>query len=66
MRRRLGGYSISPDVLDTEGLCGVFRRRGPCARRATVNSFGAEALFGAFVCTQIGRGGSAEQQLWPI
>jgi hypothetical protein len=66
MRRRLGEYSISLDVLDTEGLCGVFRRSGPCARRATVNSFGAQALFGALVCTPIGRGGSAEQQLWPI
>jgi hypothetical protein len=66
MRRRLGEYSISLDVLDTEVLCGVFRRRGLCAHRSTVNPFGAEALFGALVCTPIGRGGSAEQQLWPI
>jgi hypothetical protein len=66
MRRRLGEYSISLDVLDTEALCGVFRRKGLCAHRSTVDSLAAEALFGALVCTPIGRGGAAEQQIWPI
>jgi hypothetical protein len=66
MRRRLGEYSVSLDVLDTGALCGVFRRKGLCAHRSTVNSLAAESLFGTLVRTPIGRGGAMEQQLWPI
>ena len=66
MRRPLDEYSISLDVFDTEVLCGVLRRKGLCAHRSTVNFLGAEALFGALVCMPTGRGGLAEQQLWPI
>jgi hypothetical protein len=65
-RRRLGEYSISLEVLDTEALPGVFRRKGLCAQHSMVNSLAAQVFFGARVCKPIGRGGAAEQQLWPI
>ena len=54
------------EVRRAQAQGGVGQRRWLCAHRSTLNSFGAEALFGALVCTPIGRGGSAEQQLWPI
>ncbi|MEA2314629.1 MAG: hypothetical protein QOI03_1321 [Solirubrobacteraceae bacterium] len=66
MHRRLGEYSISLDVGDAEARGGVVRRKALCAHRSTVNSLAAETIFGALVCTGIGRGGAAEQQLWPI
>jgi len=65
-RRRLGEYSITLNVLDTEALCGVFRRTGLCVHGSTVIAFAAEARYGALVCTPIGRSQAAEHQLWPI
>jgi hypothetical protein len=60
LRRRLGNYSISFDVLDTEALCGVFRRKGLCAHRSTVKPLAAESLFGTLLRAPIGRGGAME------